>query len=412
MMFVIILIFILLTVLLLLHIYYKRECFENIKDPYIIDIGTGANHSVFLNKYGTPYVCGKNVDGRLGTGNSVSLTLTIPLTQFKNLVKKVYTGNVNTFFIMKEGDAVYATGENFQGQLGIGTLNNQFNPIRIPTFQSIPIQKVAAGWYHTIFLTTSGDVYVCGDNKYGQFGNGTTSSTPTPTPIKLDFKCIDIAAGQGHSVFLMNDGNVYTAGWNWQGQLGNGNESNSNTPFLINNLSGATSVYAGMTTTIVLTDSKVFVVGDNKQGQLGLSRNSREERIFVELKIEQIKFISCGHSHTLFMTAKGDVYATGLNNKGQLGIGNNTTIYIPQKITTIPEPILKIAAGSHHSTFVTQSGKVYATGDNNNGGQLGVNNKNITNSPLLSFIYIQESETANTFGCDVAEVGCVDSVKD
>ncbi|KAG6773500.1 hypothetical protein POTOM_020782 [Populus tomentosa] len=43
-----------------------------------------------------------------------------------------------------------------------------------------------------------------------------------------------------------------------------------------------------------------------------------------------LKSISCGGAHTLFLTETGRVYATGLNDFGQLGISNNTTYCMVQ----------------------------------------------------------------------------------
>lgn len=401
MMFAIILILILITVLvLLLYFNYNKEFFVSDEDPYIIDIATGANHSVFLNKYRTLYSCGKNVNGRLGTGNSSSIMLPVPLENIDR-ARKIFVGNVNTFFITTQG-VLYATGENSNGQLGIGTLDNQFTPVPIPFFKSIAIRKVAVGWYHTLFLSFTNDVYVCGDNRYGQLADGTT--TNTIVPIKLGLKCRDIAAGQGHSVFLGMDKKVYTAGWNWYGQLGNSSTRNSNVPFLIENIPEIEHVHAGMSTTLLITPNyALYVCGDNTNGQLALQREITNQRGFTLLKIENedIKYVSSGQSHTLFMTLNGDIYAVGSNSKGQLGIGHNNTIYKPEKITFFKEPIVKMAAGAVHTVFLTEKGIVYATGDNSMGGQLGVNNITDTNKPVLCDIEIEKNKDAITYKMDI-----------
>ena len=63
--------------------------------------------------------------------------------------------------------------------------------------------------------------------------------------------------------------------------------------------------------------------------------------------------------HSFYINKEGDAFAWGLNNHGQLGIGNLETNMIP-----IPTPIkfekgLKIhalAGGEHHSIALTQAG--------------------------------------------------------
>jgi alpha-tubulin suppressor-like RCC1 family protein len=39
---------------------------------------------------------------------------------------------------------------------------------------SLP-QPVSSGNFHTMFLLENGDVYACGDGRYGQLGTGTTT---------------------------------------------------------------------------------------------------------------------------------------------------------------------------------------------------------------------------------------------
>ncbi|KAJ6737249.1 hypothetical protein OIU85_019324 [Salix viminalis] len=43
-----------------------------------------------------------------------------------------------------------------------------------------------------------------------------------------------------------------------------------------------------------------------------------------------LKSISCGGAHTLFLTETGRVYATGLNDFGQIGISDSTTYCMVQ----------------------------------------------------------------------------------
>ena len=87
-----------------------------------------------------------------------------------------------------------------------------------------------------------------------------------------------------------------------------------------------------------------------------------------------------GAYHTLLLTESANVYACGLNNMGQLGVG----VFDEEKKCMAPdhtaEPLLveglegkgvtALAGGEHHSVALTESGDVYAfgRGDNN---QLG-----------------------------------------
>ncbi|TVU24709.1 hypothetical protein EJB05_27162, partial [Eragrostis curvula] len=72
--------------------------------------------------------------------------------------------------------------------------------------------------------------------------------------------------------------------------------------------------------------------------------------------------LSCGGAHTLFLTQSGRVFATGLNDFGQLGIGSSVTHTLePIEVSGIQEKVVEIAAGNHHSCAVTGAGKIVST---------------------------------------------------
>ncbi|KAL0052745.1 hypothetical protein WJX82_006934 [Trebouxia sp. C0006] len=64
----------------------------------------------------------------------------------------------------------------------------------------------------------------------------------------------------------------------------------------------------------------------------------------------------------------------GLNEDGQLGHSSEAQfVPVPQEIV-LPEPVTQVAAGHHHTLFLTESGNVWACGRNNR-GQLGLGSK-------------------------------------
>ncbi|XP_015572631.1 ultraviolet-B receptor UVR8 isoform X5 [Ricinus communis] len=88
-----------------------------------------------------------------------------------------------------------------------------------------------------------------------------------------------------------------------------------------------------------------------------------------------LKSIACGGAHTLFLTETGCVYATGLNDFGQLGISGNLSYTTePVKVSGLQKEIMQISAGYHHSCAITVDGELYMWGRNSN-GQLGLGKK-------------------------------------
>ena len=71
---------------------------------------------------------------------------------------------------------------------------------------------VAAGQYHTLALKNDGTVWACGDNSYGQLGDGTTTQRLTPVQVSSLTGITEVAGGYFHSLFLKNDSTVWACG--------------------------------------------------------------------------------------------------------------------------------------------------------------------------------------------------------
>ena len=72
--------------------------------------------------------------------------------------------------------------------------------------QAGTIADIAAGQYHSLVLTSSGQLYSFGRNQYGQLGNATNTNrlaNPTPTLVTLPGQAgsiTHVAAGGDHSL--------------------------------------------------------------------------------------------------------------------------------------------------------------------------------------------------------------------
>jgi alpha-tubulin suppressor-like RCC1 family protein len=121
---------------------------------------------------------------------------------------------------------------------GIWTLNEfvLYNP-----FFYANIARVAAGSFHSLALTSTGDVYAWGWNTDAQLGQGpveTRASITYPTLVfyfrrKINVKIVSISAGFAHSAAVDSEGNLYTWGNNKYGQLGLGDYEKRSFPTLV-----------------------------------------------------------------------------------------------------------------------------------------------------------------------------------
>ncbi|XP_053920301.1 probable E3 ubiquitin-protein ligase HERC4 isoform X3 [Cuculus canorus] len=104
------------------------------------------------------------------------------------------------------------------------------------------------------------------------------------------------------------------------------------------------------------------------------SSDYSEMRLVKELGNQDIVQIACGDQHAMALSRGGELFAWGHNTYGQLGVGCQTTILIPQprlvkRLKGIS--LAQIAAGGGHSVTVSLSGAVYSWGKNDF-GQLGL----------------------------------------
>lgn len=134
----------------------------------------------------------------------------------------------------------------------------------------------------------------------------------------------------------------------------------------------------------------LFVWGQNTSGQFGngTTRNSNtplEIGLAELLAGETVIAISGGINHTLALTDSGRIYAWGDNSFGQLGIGNDTSYTLPVLVdmtgSLSGKEVISVVAGNRHSLALTNSGEVYSWGNNVN-GQLGTGRLGNSNVPV------------------------------
>jgi alpha-tubulin suppressor-like RCC1 family protein len=172
--------------------------------------------------------------------------------------------------------------------------------------------------------------------------------------------------------FYLKDGNVYGFGEGAFDQIGKSNDT------LIKLIPGLNKIIqlgiGGFHTLALTSDEQVYSFGMNDDGQLGIGNN--DDR-YIPILIEGIYNVvqtAAGNAHSLLLTGNGQVYSFGENISGQLGIGNNNNVKIPTLISLI-DNVVQISARENHSLLLTNNGHVYSFGDNAL-GQLGIGNDN------------------------------------
>jgi alpha-tubulin suppressor-like RCC1 family protein len=156
-------------------------------DTNIVSINDSENHTMFLTGTGEVFACGKGWSGQLGTGNEDDHFSPVKISPSTVPIKKVVLGDQYTIFINDKGE-VYVCGLEIKGRLGTGEDHREyFDPVKLefPPGSS-PIKEVDCGFTYTVFLTETGNIYVCGSGEHGRLGTGDTLVRLKPTKIALN----------------------------------------------------------------------------------------------------------------------------------------------------------------------------------------------------------------------------------
>ena len=120
---------------------------------------------------------------------------------------------------------------------------------------------------------------------------------------------------------------------------------------------------------------KVFGWGDAESGKIGrnLKTRNRNEQALKSEKVGAKNAIDifCGNQHSFYINDKKQLFAWGLNNHGQLGIGNKYDTAVPTRVKDLDpfedDYVVEVAGGEHHSIARTNDGLVYCWGRNDEG---------------------------------------------
>ena len=246
-------------------------------------VAAGLDHTVALDSSGTVWTWGYNSNGELGTNSSKAMSSTpTPAVWISNnppgafnltAITAIAAGNHNTVAVDSSG-TVWAWGYK-NSTLGYSSV-----AVQVPGLSGVT--AVAAGSAHIVVLDSNGTVWTWGCNSYGQLGYKPTTSSDSWVPAAVSglSSVTAVAAGQLYAFALGSNGTVWAWGYNSYGQFGDGSTTSSDVPVEVLPLSGLAAVAPSalesvdslVTTffTVALKpDGTVWAWGYNSSGQLG-----------------------------------------------------------------------------------------------------------------------------------------------
>lgn len=359
-----------------------------------VAVSAGGWHSCAVTRGGVAYCWGYGRHGELGTGDTASSPVPVPVAGGYRFVT-VTAGRFHACGLNADSVA-YCWGGNWQGQIGTDSLGDSCTDRKEPqkpfgcSLHPRPVAgahhfaALSVGAIHTCGITGNGDAYCWGYNGPGVLGSEAAPASATvPVAVAGEMRFIAVSAGLNHSCGVTVGGRVYCWGLNKDNQLGNDSLERSKSPVAIASDVTFLSVTAGGAhTCAIAADTTAYCWGDFEHGRLGIGAS-----IGQRLKGKQhqaspapvdgrmtFRSLSAGGVHTCGVTTDGKGYCWGDNLEGRLGTGGS--FLTARQWNTKPSAVegdLKftmISAGDYHSCGVTSDGAVYCWGGNAE-GQLG-----------------------------------------
>ena len=345
---------------------------------YIFNDQTG--YSLAIGSDGNAYAWGNNKFGQLGIGTTAQRNTPVPVPKPAGAPAdftyvQAYAGGYHSLAIGSDG-YVYAWGLNDHGQLGNHTKSNSSTPVRVHgpgnTGEGLKAIQVSAGAWNSMALAADGTVYTWGSINTG-YGNDCSSPQTVPATVKDPsdasgvLHAMQISTSWSFDMALGQDGYVYAWGYNMHGVLGN-NTSDSYTSKIFHP-----------------TPSRVFAT----------SKSTAAAGPW--LKAVQV---SAGGWHALAIGEDGTTWAWGQNSYGSLGNGTTSGEYdanpvpvrvqYPANAGTVTA--MQVSAGVKFSMVIDEDENVWAWGMNGK-GQLGNNSTSDRHSPVKVFASMQSTSS-------------------
>lgn len=301
-------------------------------------------------------------------------------------------------------------GNNQSGQIGLNG-----SPMKDADY----IATVSAGVEHSLAITSLGEVFIWGCNRFGQLGNGYINPVDgkevlTPAcairirDISTDYVIQRVSAGFGHTAAITREGLLFTWGLGSDGQLGYdlpasnsyllacGRERCQLTPRKVEDLTGLDEVACGKDFTLVLTNErKVFVTGSGRYGVLGNGRRSLQFHFSMVkdgFEGRRVNKIAAGWSHCLAAVSGSGVFMWG--NPYYDIDETQESILKPVLVLPSREEVLSLACGQNHSAVVLRDLSGHSslfTWGSNAYFQLGYESEELVTDPRpISFLARQD----------------------
>ncbi|CAN1781384.1 Ultraviolet-B receptor UVR8 [Linum perenne] len=259
-------------------------------------------------------------------------------------ITAVSAGHYHSLAVTSRGD-LWAWGRNEEAQLGRGILlprDTWHEPKRVESLDQVHVTAAFASGVISSAIGDDGSLWVWGKSKRGQLGLGsgiTEAVVPSRVPKLTGENIAKVSFGWGHALAQTKDGKLYGWGYLADGRIGKigGVVEASVLDSVAANTKGGDRFEAA---------ERKVLEGMAKEKDMPIVW---EPCLVEELDGTQVVDIACGLDHSLVLCSDGKLLTSGSNVYGQLGRQNQGMGFFPADITANTS---HIAAGLGHSLAI------------------------------------------------------------
>ena len=344
--------------------------------PQFASISAGAMHSCGLLVEGKSMCWGANGHGDLGTGDTDDRMVPTPTATDLTFTQLEAAGGFTC--AVGTDDMGYCWGDDSMMELGNPEVG-KYSTTPVPVYGGMSMETISGSdMAHGCGLTTGGDAWCWGYNRFGMIGHGVVRDEPIPVPTVGGHKFAALHSFFFRTCGVDTDGRVHCWGRGGAAQVGDpsfeaetcSGQPCSTRPHAVDTDIRFTTISVGRLHTCgVGDDERVYCWGEGAAGQLGMGAYAE---VFVPTSVlpdERFIAVTTGRDHSCALTVDGRALCWGANEDGQLGDGSRTSRASPIDVSTQMR-VVGISAGYMHTCAVTAEGEAYCWGANGM-GQLG-----------------------------------------
>ncbi|XP_031387648.1 E3 ubiquitin-protein ligase HERC2 isoform X1 [Punica granatum] len=267
-------------------------------------------------------------------------------------VTSVSAGHYHSLAVTSQGQ-LWAWGRNHESQLGRGPSSprDSWNqPKMVLGLDRVNVRASFASGVVSTAIGDDGSLWVWGKSKRGQLGLGkdvTEAIVPSRVKPLSGEKIAKVSFGWGHALARTEDGKLYGWGYSADGRIGKVGKT-LETSLLESNADMSGSQLSSSSVQEIA--EKRVLDGMEKEKDLPIVW---EPHLVEETRGFEVIDISCGLDHSLVVCRNGSLLSCGSNFYGQLGRRNADLGLFPVELSSHP---ICIASGLGHSLAICSKG--------------------------------------------------------